>query len=130
MITYEVVPRLAVEDFIDLLQRSSLAKRRPIDDLQCMQGMVDQASLILVAKEGKKIVGIARSVTDFSYCCYVSDLAVDQSYQRAGIGKMLIAKTKEKLLPSCKLILLSAPDAVAYYPKVGFEKHSAAFVLK
>lgn len=76
-----------------------------------------------------QLVGVARSVTDFHYCCYLSDLAVDESVQSSGIGQYLILVTKEELSPSCKVILLSAPQAQDYYPKIGFEPHNSAWVL-
>jgi ribosomal protein S18 acetylase RimI-like enzyme len=128
-ITYEINKALSVEDFIDVLKSSGLAERRPIDDYDCIIGMLKNTNLIVVAKDENKVIGIARSVTDFNYCCYLSDIAVDKEYQRLGIGKHLIIKTKEKLGKHCKLILLSAPDAVDYYPKIGFKKHHQAWVL-
>jgi hypothetical protein len=41
----------------------------------------------------------------------------------------LIRMTKEALKPTCSLILLSAPQAVGYYPKIGFTQHNSAWVL-
>jgi predicted N-acetyltransferase YhbS len=122
--------KLEKNEFIDILKRSTLAHRRPIDDVKMMKNMVENCSIMIVAKEGEKIIGVARSISDFSYCCYLSDLAVDQEYQRQGIGKMLIKKTQEQLQDNCKIILLSAPDATEYYPKLGFEKHPSAWVLQ
>ena len=75
-------------------------------------------------------MGVARSVTDFAYCCYLSDLAVDEAYQHKGIGRELIRLTKSKLGPKANLILLSAPKAVTYYPKIGLEAHPSAWILK
>jgi predicted N-acetyltransferase YhbS len=88
--------------------------------------MLHYANLTIVAKDRDKVIGVARPVTDFHYCCYLSDIAVDKAYLHVGIGKNLITKTKEKLSDRCKLILLSAPDAVNYYPKIGFRKHDQA----
>ena len=128
-ISYEVNGQLSIDEFISVLNSSGLAERRPVDDLECIAGMLENANLIIVAKNGDKIVGIARSVTDYHYCCYLSDLAVDKDYQKHGIGKMLIQKTKEILGKKCMLILLSAPAAVGYYPKIGFKRHEQAWVL-
>jgi ribosomal protein S18 acetylase RimI-like enzyme len=94
-----------------------------------MEGMVRNANLTVTAWAGEQLVGVARSVTDFSYCCYLSDLAVDREFQRRGIGRELIARTQAELGPRCNLILLSAPAAVDYYPKLGFEKHPQAWML-
>lgn len=128
-ITYEINGALTPEEFISVLKASTLGERRPVDDIECMRGMVDNSNLTVCAKKGNKVIGVARSVTDFSYCCYLSDIAVDKEYQHQGIGKELIRKTKEQLGNRCKLILLSAPAAVDYYPKLGFKKHNQAWLL-
>lgn len=128
-ITYQITPNLSTEDFIDILNRSTLGERRPVDDLECIESMIKNADIIIMAVLDEKIVGVARAVTDFSYCCYLSDLAVDTSFQHQGIGKKLIQKVREQLGAKCKLILLSAPAAVEYYPKIGFTQHTSAWVL-
>jgi ribosomal protein S18 acetylase RimI-like enzyme len=75
------------------------------------------------------LIGVARSVTDFAYCCYLSDLAVDEKFQRSGIGRQLIHEMRRQLGPRCRIVLLAAPKAVNYYPKVGFTRHDSAWVL-
>ena len=92
--------------------------------------MLRNANLLVSCWDGDLLVGIARSVTDFHYCCYLSDLAVDVDHQKQGIGKQLIGETKSRLESGCSLILLSAPAAVDYYPHIGFEKHESAWVLR
>jgi ribosomal protein S18 acetylase RimI-like enzyme len=128
-ITYDCAPSPSVDDFIDLLNRSTLGERRPVSDRACMQGMVENASLLVGAYCDGKLVGIARSVTDFHYCCYLSDLAVDRAFQRNGIGRELIRQTQSQLGPRCKIILLAAPAAAEYYPHIGFEHHPQAWLL-
>lgn len=121
--------RLLNEDaFVDLLQRSTLAERRPVDDRDCVASMLKHADLMLTAWDQERLVGVARSVTDFSYCCYLSDLAVDQSYQRQGIGRELVRQTRLRLGPRCRIILLAAPQATTYYPHIGFEQHPSAWI--
>ena len=83
--------------------------------------MLENADIIITAYDSEKIVGIARAVTDYHYCCYLSDLAVDKDYQHQGIGKTLISKLKQKLHKNCKIILLSAHAATEYYPKIRFK---------
>lgn len=90
---------------------------------------MENSDLIIAAKDGEKIVGVARSVTDFNYACYLSDIAVDEAYQKRGIGKSLIKTLQKQLEDGCKIILLSAPDAREYYPKIGFEQHPSAWAL-
>jgi len=122
-------PKLTTGEFIDILNRSTLGERRPIDDIECIDGMLKHADITVVALYDEKIIGIARSITDFNYCCYLSDLAVDAKYQKHGIGKKLIDITQEQLNKRCKIILLSAPNATEYYPKIGFTKHNSAWTL-
>jgi ribosomal protein S18 acetylase RimI-like enzyme len=128
-ITYETTSTLSVDSFIDILNRSTLGERRPVDDLECIENMIKNADIIVTAVVDNKIIGVARAVSDYSYCCYLSDLAVDVDFQHQGIGKILIQKVQEQLGVKCKLILLSAPAAVGYYPKIGFTQHPSAWLI-
>jgi GNAT superfamily N-acetyltransferase len=129
-IEYEVNRPVTVEEYIDVLNRSTLGRRRPVDDRACIAGMLRNANLLVTARLAGKLVGVARSVTDFTYCCYLSDLAVDEALQKQGIGRELIRRTRAELGPRCTLILLAAPAAVDYYPRLNFEHHPQAWVLK
>jgi predicted N-acetyltransferase YhbS len=91
--------------------------------------MVQNANLCVTAWDGAKLVGIARSVTDFHYACYLSDLAVDAACQRSGIGKALVAHTQAQLGSRCKIRLISAPGAAAYYPRIGFVQNPNCWEL-
>jgi GNAT superfamily N-acetyltransferase len=115
--------------FVDVLKRSTLAERRPVDDLSRISDMLSRANLICTAWDDDILVGVSRSVTDFSYCCYLSDLAVDVAYQRKGVGKKLVQLTQANLHPQCKIILLAAPKAEGYYPKIGFRHFHSAWIL-
>ena len=128
-IKYAIDRPISEPEFIDLLRRSTLAERRPVDDADCVKAMLQHADLLCTAWDGPTLVGVARSVTDFEYCCYLSDLAVDQDYQKKGIGRELIWLTQSKLGSRAKLILLAAPKAEAYYPAIGFEAHRSAWIL-
>jgi GNAT superfamily N-acetyltransferase len=116
--------------FVDLLKRSTLAERRPIDDPMCVKAMLHHADLLCTAWDQGRLIGVARSLTDFEYCCYVSDLAVDQDYQRKGIGRALLRLTRSRLGSGALLILLAAPAAESYYPRIGFEAHRSAWILR
>lgn len=128
-IHYATDRAISAEQFIDVLRRSTLAERRPVDDPACIAAMLQHANLLCTAWAGETLVGVARSVTDFVFCCYLSDLAVDRSCQRQGIGRELIRLTQSRLGPRAKLILLAAPNAVDYYPKIGFDPHRSAWVV-
>ena len=129
-ITYEVNQPVSAAEYITMLNRTSLGPRRPVDDVPCIQGMLDHANLMVAARADGVLIGAARSVTDFHFSCYLSDLAVDEKYQRLGIGKELIRLTQTQLGPRCLIILLAAPAAVDYYPHVGFEHHPQCWLLK
>ena len=128
-ILYRSNIRITVHDFIDVLKRSTLDERRPVDDEPRMQKMLDHANVIITAWAGDQLVGVSRAVTDFSFCCYLSDLAVDKTYQHQGIGKELVRLTHEAAGPQTQLILLAAPAATKYYPKIGMKQFSHCFIL-
>ena len=129
-IKYEINKRITASQFIELLEKSTLGVRRPIDDQACMQGMVDNSNLMVSAWHDEQLVGIARSMTDFHYACYLSDLAVHKDYQHNGIGKMLLKITQQQLGKRCKLILIAAPAADSYYDNIGFTRNPRCWVLE
>ena len=128
-IQYRVNQPISADQFIELLANTSLGERRPIDDYECMDGMVNNTNLIVTAWHEGILTGVARSVADFHFACYLSDLAVHNDYQKRGIGKQLIRLTQEQLKPTCKLILLAAPAANDYYHPLGFEHNPRAWIL-
>ena len=128
MITYRTGNQLDLDMVIELYRASTLGERRPVDDRDRMAAMLRNANLVVTAWEGELLIGIARSVSDFSYCTYLSDLAVRMSHQRQGIGRELIRRTRE-LGGRAKVILLSAPKAADYYPRIGFTRHPQAWTL-
>lgn len=127
-IIYSVEKSLSSDEFIEVLKSSTLAERRPIDDEKRITSMCNNANLIVTARLDGLLIGVARSITDFVYCTYLSDLAVDVKHQKKGIGKKLIEETK-KATPQAKLILLSAPAAIDYYPKIGMKKHNYCYFI-
>ena len=128
MIKYQREYNLSSEEFVEVLKKSTLAERRPVNDPESISKMLTHGNIIITARDEGKLVGVSRSLSDFAFCTYLSDLAVDESYQKSGIGKMLIRLTKLEA-PMAKLILLSAPKAVEYYPKIGMKKWEQCYVL-
>jgi len=128
-IRYQYGNDLDLDQVIELYNASTLGERRPVDDRQVMSDMLRHANLVVTAWDGNLLVGIARTLTDFSYVGYLSDLAVKASHQRQGIGIQLVQKTREKMGPKSMLVLLAAPKAVEYYPKIGFSKHNSAWTI-
>ena len=130
MIEYKTGNDLDIESVTELYVASSLGERRPVDDRKRMKRMIENANLVITAWDGDLLVGIARSITDWSYVTYLSDLAVRRSHQRKGIGKELIRRTQTAGGEQTTLLLLSAPAAENYYPHIGFTHHPQAWLLR
>jgi len=128
MITYRTGNDIDVDEMIELYIDSTLGERRPVDDRERMSRMLEEADLVVTAWDADLLVGISRCVTDWSYCNYLSDLAVRADYQGRGIGKELVRRSREAT-PAATVILLAAPKAVDYYPKIGMTRHESAWVL-
>jgi predicted N-acetyltransferase YhbS len=129
MITYKTGNDLDLDAVIALYRASTLGERRPVDDRERMRLMLQNANLVITAWDGAVMVGISRSLTDFTYATYLSDLAVRLSHQRQGIGKELMRRT-QAAAPPAMVILLAAPAAETYYPHVGFTHHPQAWILR
>ena len=128
-ISFRVGNDLNLDEVIDLYRATTLGVRRPIDDRAKMADMLRHANLIITAWDDQLLVGIARTLTDFCFVGYLADLAVRESHQRHGIGRALLEQMRDALGPQCKLVLLSAPAAVDYYPERGFTQHPSAWTL-
>jgi predicted N-acetyltransferase YhbS len=128
MIRYQTEENLSVDEFRAVLVNSTLGERRPIDQPERLALMLRHANLVVTARHNGKLVGVSRSLTDFTFCTYLSDLAVDENYQHQGIGKELIRLSKAAA-PTAKLILLAAPKARGYYPKIGMTQWEHCYVL-
>ena len=130
-ILYAIEPELGVDEFIDVLRRSTLAERRPVDDRERMQGMLDHADVIATARSAAGLlVGVARAISDYNYCTYLSDLAVDAAFQRRGVGRELILRTHAAGGFHTSLILIAAPKARSYYPHIGMQPHDSCWIVR
>jgi len=129
MIEYRTGNDLDIDQVIEMYVASTLGERRPVAERQRMADMVSNANLVITAWDGDLLVGISRSLTDFAYATYLSDLAVRDSHQKLGIGKELMRHT-QAAAPQAMVILLAAPKAVDYYPHVGFTRHNSAWILR
>ncbi|MFC6294026.1 GNAT family N-acetyltransferase [Lactiplantibacillus daoliensis] len=128
MITYSNRKQLTAAQLAVLFTNSGI--HRPTTDLPRLQRMLDQADCLWTAWDGQHLVGVARALTDFSYACYLSDLAVAQDYQHQGIGRELVRQLKVEIGPDVSLVLLAAPAAMTYYPKLEFEHIDNAFLQR
>jgi len=126
---YKIDDRCTVYEVQEVFMRSGI--RRPVGDADRLQRMIDNADEIITARDGSKLVGFLRAITDYSYCCYISDIAVDTDHQGIGIGKELIRMLRDKLgEEEIQYVLTSAPKTVGFYEKIGFERADKAFVIK
>jgi GNAT superfamily N-acetyltransferase len=128
-VVYQLEPDLSPAEFVDLLKRSTLAERRPVDDIERITTMLTRADIVLTARVEGTLVGVSRAISDFAYCTYLSDLAVDEAYQRRGIGRELIRRTHEAASLQTTLILLAAPKARDYYRHIGMTRHESCWMI-
>ena len=125
----ETYPTFTPEEFVDVLVRSTLAERRPVDRPEAIRAMLENADVILTARENGRLVGVYRALTDRQFCTYLSDLAVDVAFQGRGIGRELIRLTHEAAGRQTTLILLAAPRARTYYPHIGMTAHDSCWII-
>jgi len=128
-VVYALEPDLSADEFIAVLVKSTLGERRPVDDRSRIEGMLRQADLIVTARVAGQLVGVSRALTDFQFCTYLSDLAVDEACQRQGIGQRLIEETHQAAGKQTMMILIAAPKAASYYPHIGMEQHPSCWII-
>jgi ribosomal protein S18 acetylase RimI-like enzyme len=129
-IEYRTDRAVDVHAFKDILERSGLAARRPVGDAERLGKMLRAYNLVVTAWQGELLVGISTCWTDYAYSAYLADLAVAADRQRSGIGRALVELTRASVGPQVTLILLSAPAAVSYYPRIGMERFTDCFILR
>jgi len=129
-ITYRIGNDIDLDAFIELYRASTLGERRPIGNHETMAAMLSHGNLTVSAWDDERLVGVSRSLTDWAYVAYLADLAVHADYQRQGIGIELIARTRAAMGPESSIILLAAPAAADYYPKIGFTHRPQAWMLR
>lgn len=128
-VVYQTELDLTLEEFCSVLERSTLSDQRPMNDHPLLEGMLRNTDVLITARIEGQLVGLSRAITDFSYCTYLADLAVDVDFQKQGIGKELIDRTHAAAGRHTLLILLSAPAAETYYPHVGLQKHNSCWTI-
>lgn len=121
-------PGLGAAEFIAVLDASGLASRRPVHDRAIIEGMLRGADVLVTARDEGRLIGVSRAITDFHFCTYLSDLAVDRQYQRRGIGRELVQRTHDAAGLHTTLILLAAPQAISYYPHIGMQRHDSCWI--
>jgi len=127
VITYKVNARIEAHQLAELFIKSGI--NRPVDDLNRIRKMIENSNLLITAWDSEKLVGAARALTDFSFCTYLSDLAIDKEYQNLGIGHELVDEVIKQAGDESNLLILSPPETMEYYPKLGFEKSGNAFYI-
>jgi N-acetylglutamate synthase-like GNAT family acetyltransferase len=128
VISYKVNAKVEPHQLAQLFSASGI--KRPSEDLSRIKKMIDHANLTITAWDGDRLVGVARALTDFSFCCYLSDLAVDKDYQKQGIGHELVSEIQKQIGEESNLLLLAAPESIDYYPKIGFDRIANAYLIQ
>jgi GNAT superfamily N-acetyltransferase len=128
-IVYALEPKLSAAEFAAILVTSTLGERRPVKEPERLERMLRHADVIVTARDAGRLIGVSRAITDFAYCCYLSDLAVDLAYQHRGIGKRLIAETRRAAGEQANLLLIAAPAAEGYYPKIGMKHVESCWLI-
>jgi len=126
-VVYQQGNGLDLDVFIELYRASTLGERRPIHNRAVMKAMLEHGDLTITAWDGDRLIGIARTLTDFANVAYLADLAVHLDHQKRGIGKELVRRTQDALEATCSIVLLSSPQANAFYPKIGFDANPRAW---
>jgi ribosomal protein S18 acetylase RimI-like enzyme len=127
VITYKVNTKIEPHQLSELFQSSGI--RRPSEDLSRLKKMLDNANMIVSAWDGEKLVGIARALSDFSFCCYLSDLAVAKEYQNQGIGQELVTEVQKQIGDESNLVMMASQEVIEYAHKIGFEPAPNAFIV-
>jgi GNAT superfamily N-acetyltransferase len=128
-IVYALEPGLPAAEFRAVLIASTLGDRRPVNEPARLEQMLRHADVIVTARDGERLVGVSRAITDFAYCCYLSDLAVDSAYQQHGIGRRLVEETRRAAGEAAMLMLIAAPAAEGYYPKIGMQHVKSCWLI-
>jgi len=126
-IIFKVDAKLEPEELSSLFKRSGI--KRPFEDLPRLTRMIENSDVLITAWDDDKLVGVARAITDFCYCCYLSDLAVNVEYQKMGIGRELVQMMRERIGEEVTLLLLASPIAMDYYPRIGFDKINNGYMI-
>ena len=126
-IRYQKNEVITADQLAEVFRASGI--RRPVEDKTRLEKMLKHADILVTAWDGERLVGVARALTDYSYCCYLSDLAVDEGYQHRGIGKQLVNEVKREIGEEAALILLASPIAMDYYPKIGFNRIENGYII-
>jgi predicted N-acetyltransferase YhbS len=126
-IRYQKNEIITADQLAEVFRASGI--RRPVEDKTRLEKMLKHADILVTAWDGERLVGVARALTDYSYCCYLSDLAVDEGYQHRGIGKQLVNEVEREISEEAALILLASPIAMDYYPKIGFNRIENGYII-
>ena len=123
----DIIPDL--KDILELYDNSGYFPINNRFDIQRIKKMHENADIVITAWEGENLIGLSRAISDFCYCCYLSDLCVSEKHRKEGIGHRLVELTREKAGKECKLILQSSPDAINFYQKIGMKQIDSAFIV-
>jgi len=123
-IIYKLNHPIAPKDAVDIYRRAGL--QRP-QDIRIIKNILQHSNVIVTAWAVATLVGLLRAMTDFSFDCYLNDLAVDSVYQRQGIGRGMVEQLAKLLDDKVLIMLISSPDAIGFYESIGFTSGSEPY---
>lgn len=112
-LTFAVNEVVDVQEAVALLKRAE-RKQRDSGDEHRLVRIVPEANIVVTARDGQKLVGLARGLKEHSGCCYLSDLIVDREYAAHAVGEKLIRQVAKQVGENSLIVLVPAPQAHAY----------------
>jgi GNAT superfamily N-acetyltransferase len=117
---------IAVEDYNALFRAVGWGDCHP----EQLANAIKNSAFIASAKDGERIVGVARIVWDGGDGALLRDVVVLPEYQGYGIGRTLVTKTidfiRQALRPGwvVRFDLIASAGKEGFYSKLGFEIRS------
>lgn len=84
-IDYREDANISVEYAIDLYKQLTRGERRSVDRPNVFEGMLKHANLVISAWDSQRLIGIVRSLSDFTYVTDLADPAIDAEYQKSAV---------------------------------------------
>ena len=92
-------------------------------DPEALATAVANSTYIVEARDGEKLIGIARGLSDDVSIFYLQDILVEPAWQRQGVGRALIASCLERFGHVRQMVLLTddLPAQHRFYRTMGFQ---------
>lgn len=94
------------------------------DDAPTLEAALAGSSCVVAARRDGRLIGLARVISDGATICYLQDVLVHPSAQRAGVGRALVLATLEPYVSVRQKVLLTddQPGQRAFYESLGYRE--------